>query len=123
MREIEKRTVRAYTKTFGAEPEIVASALGRVNLMGKHTDYNGGFVLPFAIDRRIADTSRTGVRLEPLTPKRESRGNLRAHSGRPGGIDSIQRLARRLNLSQAAVEAQSTKANRFGKPTHPEHRI
>ena len=39
---------------FGEEPELVASAPGRVNLIGEHTDYNGGFVLPCAIDRRIA---------------------------------------------------------------------
>ena len=54
MRETENRAARAYEKTFGQEPELVASAPGRVNLIGEHTDYNGGFVLPFAIDRRIA---------------------------------------------------------------------
>lgn len=37
---------------FGAEPTVVASAPGRVNLVGEHTDYNDGFVLPMAIDRR-----------------------------------------------------------------------
>ena len=38
---------------FGVEPAVVASAPGRVNLIGEHTDYNDGFVLPLAIDRRV----------------------------------------------------------------------
>lgn len=38
---------------FGAEPDLVLSAPGRVNLIGEHTDYNEGLVLPVAIDRRI----------------------------------------------------------------------
>lgn len=41
-----------FFKHFGAEPAGVWSAPGRVNLIGEHTDYNEGFVLPFAIDRR-----------------------------------------------------------------------
>jgi galactokinase len=39
---------------FGSGPLLCASAPGRVNLLGEHTDYNGGPVLPFAIDRRTA---------------------------------------------------------------------
>src|SRR5918997_1452835 len=54
MRETETRARESYVERFGAEPEVVASAPGRVNLIGEHTDYNGGFVLPCAIDRRIA---------------------------------------------------------------------
>ena len=54
MRETETRAREAYVERFGGEPEVVASAPGRVNLIGEHTDYNGGFVLPCAIDRRIA---------------------------------------------------------------------
>lgn len=54
MRRIESEAARAFTQRFGEEPELVASAPGRVNLIGEHTDYNGGFVLPCAIDRRIA---------------------------------------------------------------------
>src|SRR4028119_2330780 len=54
MRETETRAREAYVDRFGAEPEVVASAPGRINLIGEHTDYNGGFVLPCAIDRRIA---------------------------------------------------------------------
>lgn len=43
--------VEAYQRHFGAEPEMVFRAPGRVNLIGEHTDYNDGFVLPCAIDR------------------------------------------------------------------------
>ena len=41
----------AFRAEFGAEPRIF-SAPGRVNLIGEHTDYNDGFVLPIAIERR-----------------------------------------------------------------------
>lgn len=42
-----------FTKTFGSAPLMTASAPGRVNLIGEHTDYNGGAVLPAALQRRI----------------------------------------------------------------------
>jgi len=54
VRETERRVADAYRERFGAEPEVIASAPGRINLIGEHTDYNGGFVLPCAIDRRVA---------------------------------------------------------------------
>jgi len=41
-----------FEEQFGYAPAGVWSAPGRVNLIGEHTDYNEGFVLPFAIDRR-----------------------------------------------------------------------
>src|SRR5450631_2132029 len=40
-----------FAATFGGRPQGVWAAPGRVNLIGEHTDYNGGFVLPFALDR------------------------------------------------------------------------
>ena len=44
---------------FGSgEEAITARAPGRVNLIGEHTDYNGGYVLPFAIDRKTVVTVR-----------------------------------------------------------------
>ena len=53
--------IAGFIKHFGSEPTGVWSAPGRVNLIGEHTDYNEGFVLPFAIDRRTyaAISSRT----------------------------------------------------------------
>lgn len=54
MRAIEREAAQAFQDHFGREPELVASAPGRVNLIGEHTDYNGGFVLPCAVDRRVA---------------------------------------------------------------------
>ncbi|MEU5594613.1 galactokinase [Streptomyces sp. NPDC020298] len=39
----------AFAALYGAEPEGVWSAPGRVNLIGEHTDYNDGFVMPFAL--------------------------------------------------------------------------
>ncbi|WP_154605095.1 galactokinase [Arthrobacter sp. AQ5-05] len=46
-----EQIVEAFTAAFGQAPDGVWSAPGRVNLIGEHTDYNEGFVLPFAIDR------------------------------------------------------------------------
>ena len=45
------RARAAFRTHFGHEPELLVSAPGRVNLIGEHTDYNDGFVLPCAIDR------------------------------------------------------------------------
>lgn len=54
MRRTEERAAEAYRERFGEGPEVVASAPGRVNLIGEHTNYNGGFALPCAIDRRVS---------------------------------------------------------------------
>ncbi|MEY3889500.1 MAG: hypothetical protein RI931_622, partial [Actinomycetota bacterium] len=40
-----------FLEKFGREATGVWSAPGRVNLIGEHTDYNDGFVFPFAINR------------------------------------------------------------------------
>lgn len=47
---------RAFMEEFGAEPELAVSAPGRVNLIGEHTDYNQGLVLPM-VRGRIGDPS------------------------------------------------------------------
>jgi galactokinase len=40
-----------FAKKFGRRPRWIAAAPGRVNVIGEHTDYNDGFVLPMAIER------------------------------------------------------------------------
>lgn len=40
-----------FAELYGSEPQWIAAAPGRVNLIGEHTDYNGGFVFPLAIER------------------------------------------------------------------------
>lgn len=42
-----------FAEVFGGEPATVVRAPGRVNLIGEHTDYNDGYVLPVAIDRSV----------------------------------------------------------------------
>jgi galactokinase len=42
----------AFEELFGRPPSVIADAPGRVNLIGEHTDYNGGWVLPATIPRR-----------------------------------------------------------------------
>ena len=44
----------AFRRRFGRDAAVLAHAPGRVNLIGEHTDYNGGHVLPAAVDRRLA---------------------------------------------------------------------
>jgi galactokinase len=48
---MHQQVLRAFRQKFGAEPPVVVRAPGRVNLIGEHTDYNDGFVMPMAIDR------------------------------------------------------------------------
>lgn len=55
---------RSFHDVFGAEPVVTASAPGRVNLLGEHTDYNDGFVLPTAIPQA------TQVSLRPVPGER-----------------------------------------------------
>jgi len=46
-----EQTAAEFQDRFGRKPRWIAAAPGRVNLIGEHTDYNDGFVLPMAIDR------------------------------------------------------------------------
>ena len=53
---------RRFAAHFGGEPTTIEEAPGRVNLIGEHTDYNDGFVMPVAIDRQTTAA---------ITPRRD----------------------------------------------------
>jgi galactokinase len=61
MTDLKDDVRAAFRARYGRAPQGIWSAPGRVNLIGEHTDYNEGFVLPFAIDRRtlVAAAPRT----------------------------------------------------------------
>jgi galactokinase len=56
-RDAAERAGAAFAERFGGPPEGVWAAPGRVNVIGEHTDYNGGFVLPIALEH----TTRAAV--------------------------------------------------------------
>ena len=69
----------SFAELFGHPPQLTARAPGRVNLIGEHTDYNGGFVLPMALPQQ------THVELRP----REDR-TVRAFSTNIGERGELQ---------------------------------
>ncbi len=50
LKELSDQTVQKFVKLYGRQPRWVVAAPGRVNIIGEHTDYNDGFVLPMAIE-------------------------------------------------------------------------
>ena len=49
-----KNTIKnKFIELFGTQPDMQVSSPGRINLIGEHVDYNGGWVLPAAIDKKI----------------------------------------------------------------------
>ncbi len=60
-----------FTELFGDAGSLYASA-GRINIIGEHTDYNGGFVLPGAVDKgMVAMIKFNGTRRRYILPTLE----------------------------------------------------
>jgi galactokinase len=81
------RLTERFRAVFGREPEIIARAPGRIEVIGNHTDYNGGPVLGAAIDRSVW----------VAVARRPDRVRRFASEGRPGvvelSVDAWERVA------------------------------
>lgn len=72
--------IKTFESEFGAKPTMLVRAPGRVNLIGEHTDYNDGFVLPCAINYET---------LVALTPRDDNKVRVVA-SAYPGQVDEYE---------------------------------
>lgn len=76
------RAAELFVRCFGHPPRWLVAAPGRVNLIGEHTDYNDGFVLPMAIERYVviaADANTSGR----VTLHSETTGETATFNARP----------------------------------------
>ena len=69
--------VASFERRFGAKPEFIARAPGRVNLIGEHIDYSGYGVLPMALDQDIMiaakKTQTSKLTISNINPKFQER--------------------------------------------------
>ncbi|HEY7796645.1 MAG TPA: galactokinase [Microbacteriaceae bacterium] len=75
-----------WKRHFQAEPQIVFRAPGRVNLIGEHTDYNNGFVLPMAIEK----TTQVAINTNNLNTHRIYSANTDQLIEHPAAITTIE---------------------------------
>jgi galactokinase len=90
------RAAGLFTRCFGHPPRWLVAAPGRVNLIGEHTDYNDGFVLPMAIERHIViaagANTRGQVTLHSVTTGETANFSLRSklERGEPGWSNYVR---------------------------------
>ncbi|WP_019812182.1 galactokinase, partial [Saccharomonospora halophila] len=77
-----------FTETFGRAPDGVFSAPGRVNVIGEHTDYNDGFVLPMALPHAVtvAAGRRVGPRVRVLSRQQPGAPESLDLGAEPGAV-------------------------------------
>ena len=74
MEDVVSRARAAFSAHFGKAPRWLASAPGRVNLIGEFTDFNDGFVLPMAIERRTVIAAAPNVYPDRIVLRSEATG-------------------------------------------------
>jgi len=96
-----ERLKKAFFSRYGSEPRLF-SAPGRVNLIGEHTDYNEGYVLPMAIERRTyvaaAPNVSSKIRVRSVTLDQSAELDLEQPGPKKRGIwlDYVEGTARAL---------------------------
>ncbi len=97
---------QSFISNFNSKPQFIVRAPGRVNLIGEHTDYNDGFVLPMAIDRAvwIALSPRVDsqVRIHSLDLETDSAFDLNSLVKEEGWAEYIKGVA--YQLQKTGVE-------------------
>lgn len=114
-----ERSAELFARCFGNGPRWVVAAPGRVNLIGEHTDYNEGFVLPMAIERyTVIAGDRTPMR--QVTTHGVTTGQTASFPIRPpiprgdpawsnylrGVIAGFQRLGRKVAGFEAVIDSE-----------------
>jgi len=86
---LQSRIIKAFRTRYAAAPSFLVRAPGRVNLIGEHTDYNDGFVLPMAIDRAvwIALRPRQDQQVDCFSLDLQTRVHFSLDSFQQGGED------------------------------------
>ena len=78
LNQLAEETVSDFKNSFGREPQWIAAAPGRVNLIGEHTDYNDGFVFPMAIERYtvVAASPNGSAKINLHSPNGDSAASI-----------------------------------------------
>src|SRR5271155_1128529 len=61
LKDLAAHVAAEFSKRYGQPPRWIVAAPGRVNVIGEHTDYNDGFVLPMAIERYAIMAADTAI--------------------------------------------------------------
>ncbi len=97
MSDAADRARAEFARRFAAPPQVLIRAPGRVNLIGDHTDYSEGFVLPIAIDRAVWLAARRRrdrhVRVWAELPDTVEEFDLDALAPRPGWQSYMEGVA------------------------------
>src|SRR4051794_32379124 len=103
-----------FASLFGAPPTVLAAANGRVNLIGEHTDYNDGFVLPMAVplSTRVALRARedrtarvASAELEPDAAREYQVGAETAHRDWLDYVQGVTWALRQAGFAVGGFEA------------------